>query len=663
MAYSSAGTSFRWLDSRMGEADQPLSTRYLLDRLNNLRHHGANRGSRCSISFPGAAYGNLSLVGYRPYAALTWSAVMLIPVMIQPGIDHFDVSLLVRTGHGGKDNVAADFKVPADWTVDIRAYLMDHSDAPELVGHGVASPESGDNTKWVKKSIEVPVERGGDIYYPIWDLLVVEQRSQFDRDNDVSTYTEDFTSGIYGIMVDLGDGTVGTDTWYADDTAASSPQYDSNWITCTEASNGTWASASPVTPHEHAFALTSQQMVIAPALDMRAGAFGTTVKKRYVPYLQVRAIEIAEAYTDQVSGAVWKGGVDSSKFAALNDVGSVGLSAMALDELAIYRRREMVVGGMWTLLDNDAQSTNPWFSRTFGLKPFVHGRISASSTMTFANVSPATITRSTGSWLDEGFSIGEQIVVSGTASNDGTYLLHPTTEPTATVLTLAVAESLTAESIVTTITRSGRRAFSAAGSTRIATPRFTAQIVVIGAHIVLGDTLLMARLNALPMINGRIQIPTELSEYTIESAVEIVVDISQAGTTVATATLTDQVIDLYPATADPASRHLQAVNFAMQDTAGADIALRLGTTDINLNEGIDSALVRAITVAVPLTGSFDDTEPLTATITIAQIEARIAATDYPRWSDNATSIPDRDIAMQKLRVDVVGLSIYAADNS
>lgn len=73
-----------------------------------------------------------------------------------------------------------------------------------------------------------------------------------------------------------------------------------------------------------------------------------------------------------------------------------------------------------------------------------------SPTLTFAEVGASgdTITRSRGSWLTDGFRVGDLISVDGSASNDGV-TAGPVTAVTATVLTLGAAPAgdLAAESI------------------------------------------------------------------------------------------------------------------------------------------------------------------------------------------------------------------------
>lgn len=64
--------------------------------------------------------------------------------------------------------------------------------------------------------------------------------------------------------------------------------------------------------------------------------------------------------------------------------------------------------------------------------------IYATPTLTFGDngASPDTISRNRGSWLEDGFRVGDSVTISGTASNDGTYTI---TVLTGTVLTVVTA--------------------------------------------------------------------------------------------------------------------------------------------------------------------------------------------------------------------------------
>ena len=72
----------------------------------------------------------------------------------------------------------------------------------------------------------------------------------------------------------------------------------------------------------------------------------------------------------------------------------------------------------------------------------VEYEISVTDDMTFADAGPDTITRASGSWITDGFVAYDQVNVSGSASNDGTYIVASVA---ATVLTLDAAETLANE--------------------------------------------------------------------------------------------------------------------------------------------------------------------------------------------------------------------------
>lgn len=67
---------------------------------------------------------------------------------------------------------------------------------------------------------------------------------------------------------------------------------------------------------------------------------------------------------------------------------------------------------------------------------------SGGRTLTFADANPDTITASTGSFIADGFRAGMRVTVSGTASNDGTYIIASVS---ALVLTLVLTAALVAE--------------------------------------------------------------------------------------------------------------------------------------------------------------------------------------------------------------------------
>jgi hypothetical protein len=70
--------------------------------------------------------------------------------------------------------------------------------------------------------------------------------------------------------------------------------------------------------------------------------------------------------------------------------------------------------------------------------------VGSSETLVFADADPDTITRDVGSWAADGFLEGDEIEVSGTDDNNGTFTID---SMSATVLTLVASDALTAESL------------------------------------------------------------------------------------------------------------------------------------------------------------------------------------------------------------------------
>jgi hypothetical protein len=83
--------------------------------------------------------------------------------------------------------------------------------------------------------------------------------------------------------------------------------------------------------------------------------------------------------------------------------------------------------------------------------------VSATASFTYVNGSPDTITRSTGSFITDGFKHGQSLRVSGTTNNDGVYTLNSSTGVAATTLTLTSSGTLTNEGPVTSTLLATRR--------------------------------------------------------------------------------------------------------------------------------------------------------------------------------------------------------------
>ena len=77
-------------------------------------------------------------------------------------------------------------------------------------------------------------------------------------------------------------------------------------------------------------------------------------------------------------------------------------------------------------------------------------RMAGSPTLTFGDANPDTITRSAGSWIDEGFAVNMRITVGNAGANNGDYIIDEVVS--ATQLKLSPAAALTAASGVAGVT-------------------------------------------------------------------------------------------------------------------------------------------------------------------------------------------------------------------
>lgn len=116
-------------------------------------------------------------------------------------------------------------------------------------------------------------------------------------------------------------------------------------------------------------------------------------------------------------------------------------------------------------------------------------RMVGTPTLTFAEVGASgdTITRSTGSWVDDGFAVGDMITVTGTVSNNVSGVL---TAVSATVLTLD-ATDLAAETgpAATNVTASGTLTFAEVGATDDTITRSSGSGSWISDGFAVGDTV------------------------------------------------------------------------------------------------------------------------------------------------------------------------------
>lgn len=129
-------------------------------------------------------------------------------------------------------------------------------------------------------------------------------------------------------------------------------------------------------------------------------------------------------------------GNDPSLFKALKESG-LRYGMVDIVEPATVADSAVVASGL-----NDVLESNPARAILTYRKRYRPSSV-ATITATFANANPDTLTRSAGSFITDGFKVGMRVTVSGSVSNDGTFVKIASL--TATVLTFTSTVAFTAE--------------------------------------------------------------------------------------------------------------------------------------------------------------------------------------------------------------------------
>lgn len=126
--------------------------------------------------------------------------------------------------------------------------------------------------------------------------------------------------------------------------------------------------------------------------------------------------------------------------AKISGVGAEVRSGPSGIQIIVDQAGPLVVQLLETMQPNDNGKLTP---KSVGLMWGAPSDTSASSVsgveLTFSS---GTITRASGSWLDDGYAAGSGITVSGSSSNDGSYAVSDATE---TVLSVHDADAISAE--------------------------------------------------------------------------------------------------------------------------------------------------------------------------------------------------------------------------
>jgi uncharacterized protein YcnI len=140
-----------------------------------------------------------------------------------------------------------------------------------------------------------------------------------------------------------------------------------------------------------------------------------------------------DVYTFRTSAPMWDSAGLASARTALSEQLKLSRSWMVIGELANSTFAGYVVtqaNAYETSHDRYVYARAAVKDRILGLKSKVAGQ-----TLSFL-AADETCTRSAGSWIADGFKVGDSVVVTGTASNDGTHII---TTLTATVMTCSAS--------------------------------------------------------------------------------------------------------------------------------------------------------------------------------------------------------------------------------
>ena len=353
---------FAPIDHRGYAPDTPYDVA-LLRRIDaNARRLAQTRGPNCSISFIGTGTGATDYVKNRPLVSTRrWSSFLRIPWLVQPGELSIDTHITCRVSEGANDGSPGDSIGEGFALVQVRGYLMDRHGLGDL-GAPVLGLSSGNNFVWRAERFSSSV-RSDDLVGYVRDTFVVDLTCEPVTNTGFGTSLSETNMPPSDVQpwVELTTG-----TFYADDTAASSPQPTSNWITCTRIRNeASFFAGSDGTEsyHDHVYASSNKKMMLVPRPNRDSDS---EVAKLYVPYLQVRAVQVSSTFSREI-------GVDASGHLALQSPSGPALSGIASSINETHSRLQLCAAGLFSRTDETGSATAMWDRRYPFFAPYTIG--------------------------------------------------------------------------------------------------------------------------------------------------------------------------------------------------------------------------------------------------------------------------------------------------
>lgn len=368
------GSNFRIIGTDHFQSDEyrSFSTGLLRNFHNQSQYLDQHRGASCSIQFAGKGRDADDFTNMRPLAAASrWVGFFVLPYQINPGLAEIIFNVFYRTSIGRKDAAPGDIS-SVDTQVQLRPYLIGRSKGI-TPGEPFISIENVSNEQIFSSHQMVLQVDSSDVLIPTRDLLVIDVFSDAEIAPEVSgLLTGGSIDALNGEFVDL---SAFVPLMFRIDTAANSPEENSQWHTCFEVRDNldTWK-----TFHEAVYSETNdKQGAVYPFIN--APNNNVVVEKKHLPYIQIRNIDISERYDRSIST------VATSYLQSLRNANGQGVGGIAANSTELSRRYDLVCGRIETMYsdrpnsdkkDNFYGLRNYWTSpyiRSTGARTFVGG--------------------------------------------------------------------------------------------------------------------------------------------------------------------------------------------------------------------------------------------------------------------------------------------------
>lgn len=286
------GSTFRKLDSRtyqQPDGRKPYDEFQLRSAENQQEWLNANRGAHCTYSRGGESYSFSAIVHNRPIVSVNgFTSFWRAPYWIQPGLSEIQFRLYYRVSIGRNDDEPDPST--SNQNVIIRAGVLglDQYITGGLLSYVNAATQV---CEWTSQDVVLSGIDSTGIVSPTLDILTLEMSCELNTSLSIgagftSAQTADEASGP---VCDIS-----PSTFFADDVAANSPEFDSNWVTGIHMTETVGTSAGLNDSfHDIVYNLGNDAGVVYPWGNRDKP---TDITKRWAPYLQVRAIEIREVY-------------------------------------------------------------------------------------------------------------------------------------------------------------------------------------------------------------------------------------------------------------------------------------------------------------------------------------------------------------------------------